>query len=518
MLTESRRVGAQTPPRRSTAAALAVGFGILGALISVTGSWVPSLWGDEAATQLSARRSLPELFHLVQRVDAVHGTYYLFLHGWIAVFGYAPFAIRFPSCVGAGACVGLVVWLCLRLSTRRVAVLAGIVCSVLPRLTYAGAEARSFSFDAAFAAALCVIAVEIARRPGKRRGLWVLYAVVLTAATYLFLYTGLVTVAVGGWLAVSPGLRHLWKRWLLASGAAFVAALPLIVTGFLERAQIGYLKTGNYASWDVILKQLWFGDTRFAWAGWMLMLVAAVHVALRLRHPTRSPPDLALFALSWVIVPMGLLLAGNAVYPLFTARYAAVSAPAVAVVMALGVDGIAAAAGRLLPRRVVSASVAVVVSVAVIALAAPTWASQRGPYSQNQSDWNQIAHTVHAGARPGDAIVFDASARVSRRPRLAYDTAEPGAFGPVRDVLLKTSFRADYTWYAATYSVSVAARKGRLAAADRVWVVEYRTPQGLSGPHRPDTYGLAGLRRLGFRTSAIYPLHASTIYLMTRTP
>lgn len=78
--------------------------------ISMIGSATPSLWGDEAASVLSAERSVPSLLTMLQHVDAVHGLYYLALHFWIGVAGTSPFAVRAPSAVAIGICVaGIVV-------------------------------------------------------------------------------------------------------------------------------------------------------------------------------------------------------------------------------------------------------------------------------------------------------------------------------------------------------------------------------------------------------------------------
>jgi mannosyltransferase len=497
-----------------------VALGALAMLASVTGSWVPSLWGDEAASQLAARRSLTGLFQLVQHVDAVHGTYYLFLHFWVKVFGYGPFAIRFPSSVAMGVCVGLVVWLCIRVATMRLAVLAGVICAVLPRLTYAGAEARSFAFDAAVAAGLCVLVVEIIRRPGRHRRLWGCYGMLLAVGTYLFLYTGLVTFAVGVFLLVTPSVRRHWRGWLIASVCGLGAAVPILIMAFLERAQISYLKGGDYASWDVLFKQMWFGDVTFAVVGWTLIGVAVLALGWQLIRIKRGwpAPDASVLALSWVAVPTGLLLIANAVFPLFTARYAAITAPAAGILIAAGIQALARVVARVVRYPAAATWACVVLTVAVVVVASPNWAGQRGPYSENQSDWNEVAATVRAHSQPGDGIMFDGGARPSRRPRLALDTAAPGAFGPVRDVLLKTPFTRNDTWYAATYSVKHAVERGRFDHIHRVWVVEYRTPSGLSVPHRPDSYGLAALEKLGYRKADAFSLHASVVYLLTKTP
>src|ERR1700712_2154585 len=93
--------------RRDVIVAVMVGAAAVSA--SAIGSANASFWGDEAASVLSAQRSLPSLISMVLHVDAVHGLYYLALHFWIDAFGASPFSVRFPSALGVGATVtGLV--------------------------------------------------------------------------------------------------------------------------------------------------------------------------------------------------------------------------------------------------------------------------------------------------------------------------------------------------------------------------------------------------------------------------
>ena len=53
---------------------------------------------DEVATRWAACLSLRELAHLLRHMDAVHGLYYLLMHGWMAV-GTSPAVMRIPSVI-----------------------------------------------------------------------------------------------------------------------------------------------------------------------------------------------------------------------------------------------------------------------------------------------------------------------------------------------------------------------------------------------------------------------------------
>ena len=86
----------------------AVVCGALGAGLGLAWGGQPSYWFDEAATLSAARRSVPQLWALLRSTDAVHGLYYLGMHGWLALVGTSEAATRAPSAIGLGLACGLV--------------------------------------------------------------------------------------------------------------------------------------------------------------------------------------------------------------------------------------------------------------------------------------------------------------------------------------------------------------------------------------------------------------------------
>jgi len=483
-------------------------IGVIGAAISMIGSWIPSLWGDEAATMLSATRPLGTLFPMLGHVDAVHGLYYLGMHAWTALSGTSPFALRLPSALAAGACAAVVVVLCRRFVSLGWAVVGGMFAAVLPRITYAGEEARSYAFDALVATILCLIVVEIVRRSTASRRWWWAYGVTLAIGTYLFFYLSLMALVALALIVLTRPARPLVRRWAVATAWAAVACLPIIGLAVLERGQIAFLETQTPVTFTTVFVGMWFGQPPFAVLAWVLIAAAAagtVRDVMRSRAALDAP-RLDVLGLAWLILPMGLLIALSPVMAGFTNRYGTLAAPAAAVLMMLGVRRIGALVARLGLLR----ALAPLLVVAVVAAAAPVWASQRTPYAKNGSDWNEIAATIQAHARAGDAIVFDNDARPSRRPRLAMST-DPTAFAGVRDVTLKVPHDANDTWFDEVYTVRQASLLGRFAGVDRVWAVEYH-PDATT----VDTWGLADLERMGYRQSQVIREHSSTIYLYER--
>src|SRR5690349_12244541 len=68
-----------------TLAARATIVGVVAAALGYVGAGIPSYWGDEAASVMSAQRSWSSLALELGRIDAVHGLYYALLHAWIGV-------------------------------------------------------------------------------------------------------------------------------------------------------------------------------------------------------------------------------------------------------------------------------------------------------------------------------------------------------------------------------------------------------------------------------------------------
>src|SRR6476620_2676907 len=151
--------------RRPPAALDPLIVGVLAAAMSLGGAGRPSFWYDEAETiSASYSRSLQQLWQMLSNVDAVHGLYYLLMHGWFQIFPPTEFWSRAPSGLAVrGAAAGIVV-LGTQFSTRTVAVASGVFCAILPRATWAGIEARSYAMSMMAAVWLTVLLIYAARR------------------------------------------------------------------------------------------------------------------------------------------------------------------------------------------------------------------------------------------------------------------------------------------------------------------------------------------------------------------
>ncbi|MEP6844239.1 MAG: hypothetical protein ABJA11_11995 [Pseudolysinimonas sp.] len=486
--------------RRDVVFAGATGLAAIG--VSAVGSATASLWGDEAASVLSAERPLPSLAVMAQHVDAVHTLYYLGLHFWIGAVGASPFAIRFPSAVAIGVAVTGVVLLGCRLRGLRFGVLAGAIAAILPRVTDVGTEARSYAFTAAIAVVLTLLVVVQLQAPMPRRSVWVAYSALLAMGTLLFLWLALIAVAHGvALLLARPGAA---KAWFVSFTVALITASPVLTLAVLERGQVAYLATRQSFGVTALFVTPWFENPWVALGLWPLVLggialsIRDGLTGVRRRHVPTHSSRTALLLLFWLLVPSITLIAGSAVVAVYTPRYLAMCAPAVALLAALPLDALLAAHRRPLTG---AAGLAL---LAIVALIAPVWAQQRTPYSKNNSDWAVISAELGANARAGDAVAFDDSVRPSRRTRLALRTY-PAGFAGLDDVTLKTPWYDTATWYDATYTLSQARALGRLAGVQHIWLVEYALPGHV------DSGGMAAAVAAGFAEVRTIRNHRSVI-------
>jgi mannosyltransferase len=476
------RFDVRAPRTRGFRAAAAL-IGLFAFLVSVAWSWQPSYWGDEAASVMSAERSLSSLFRMLGHVDAVHGAYYVFLHVWIEVFGASELSTRMPSALAIGAAAAGTAVLSHILVNARVAGIAGLVFAVLPRVTYMGAEARSAALATAILVWATVILVRALQSGSRhsdprlgRSGLlwWAAYAILMAAGIYMFLYVILLipvhAIAVPllhrreGMRSTGAGSPAPWRSWAVATTGVLALSFPVLFWGYREREQIAFI--GRRPQRDLLDAAVlqWFGNVPLAIAAWALVVLAAVTVlASRNARASGVRPTgrVVTVMLAWMLVPSAVLLAGtHLVTPMYALRYLSMCAPAAAIVMAIGI-----ACFRLTGLQVAALLV-------VVLLAVPTYVRQRGEFGKNGgSDWRQAATVLETKARASDAVVFDATVRPSRKPRLALHLY-PDAFRGLRDITLDVPY--DQTNGLWDRTVPLADVIDELPEAGTVWLVQYQ--------------------------------------------
>ena len=135
-------------------------LGLVSVVWSGLGSWVPSIWVDEAASITATRRSWAELWRLLGNIDAVHGLYYAGLKLWFTIIATGPVTLRLPSLLAMGGVVASTYLLARRFMRPPVAAVAASVCALLPRATWMAIEGRSWAFSALAAVVATLLLVD----------------------------------------------------------------------------------------------------------------------------------------------------------------------------------------------------------------------------------------------------------------------------------------------------------------------------------------------------------------------
>jgi mannosyltransferase len=406
--------------RRLTPAAV----GLVAFLLSEIGNWIPSLWYDEAATVTSATRSWPQLLQEVQNIDAVHLAYYSLMHVVFSLFGYSPFTLRLPSAIAVGLTAALIVVLVRKIADARLALIAGTVYLLLPRVTWMGGEGRSYAFSALLAV-LLTLALVTALRSTRRRW-WLVYAAVALLSCVFFIYLALVVVAQG--VTVLIRSRQRLGAWLSSAVAVGILLLPFVFVVRGEQAQVKWIGPLDSGTLKQIFVGQWFWSSAFVpIIGWSLLAIGAFLLVRRHRN------GLAALLLPSLLLPTVLLLLASALYePLYSPRYVSMCTPFVAIVMAVAI-------ARLRRPWLVLPAIALLAALTVPSV----FLHQRAPEAKQQSSWSQVAallsseRTADPASRTG--IVYGPVRYHLTATSRVIEYSYPGAFAGTTDLTLQTA-------------------------------------------------------------------------------
>ncbi|MGW3496901.1 glycosyltransferase family 39 protein [Streptomyces sp. NPDC001020] len=423
------------------------------------------MWRDEAVTFQVARRSMPQIWHLLGSVDAVHGAYYLLMHLVLAVRP-GEVLLRLPSVCGAAAAAGLVAALGTRLCRPRVGLWAGLLYAVTPMVGHYAQEGRSYALVAAGAVGATLLLVR-----AVRGGSWWPYAVVLAGTCVLHEFAVLVLLAHACTLALARVPGKVWRGWLCAAGAAVVLLLPLVLVSQEQAAQVAWLTAPDARSVEALLKG-------FAGPDWVVLGPYLMLMALAVAFPgPRREVSLVRVALPLMVVPPAVLMGVSQFRPLYDDRYVLYALAGAPLLAAAGVERVAGVVGRLraddrraprarapysVPRRVGAALAGVFAVCGVLVVQFPQLRADRSA-ANRPDDLAAVSAVVGRKVRPGDPVLFLPS--LERRSALAY----PADFRGIRDVALKVPAAAGGTLYGR--EVGPGELRRRLAGLAYVWVV-----------------------------------------------
>ncbi len=401
--------------------------GLLGAAISLAGAARPSFWYDEAATiSASYSRSLGQLWRMLGNVDAVHGLYYALMHGWFEIFPPTEFWSRAPSGLAVGGAAAGVVVLGRQFSSRTVAVTSGVLCGILPRTTWAGIEARPYALSMMAAVWLTVLLVIAARRNTARA--WLSYGAALALSIALDAYLVLLVLAHLTFIWLFLHARKVLTRFAVTSGAVVCALAPFLATVAGQSHQIRWVPTiGHRTIEDVVVQQYFERSPPFAILSALVITAAIVLWLSGSARLAQGDRQLLTIAVAWLAIPTALIVIWSALlHPIYTPRYLAFTAPAMALTL-----GVCTAAVAAKPW----AAAALVCLFTVVA--APNYVrAQRNPYAKYGMDYSQVADLITAKAAPGDCLRVNDTVTFRPAPMRPLMAARPDAYRKLIDLTL----------------------------------------------------------------------------------
>jgi mannosyltransferase len=464
------------------------------AVMAVLGLWGlardSSMGNDEVATRWAALLSLHQLGHLLRHVDAVHGLYYLLMHGWMAV-GTSPAVMRIPSVIAMVVAVVLIVIIGRRLTGSAWAGLfAGLIVALTPTISYYAQTARSYALVYACVvgstlALLHVLAGEARTRAASTReasaaddeagrarpaaSRYLIYAVLLIVGGYLNELSLLVVAAHAVTVLLARYGRRVFTAWAAVAAISVIVVLPLAALSAREDAAVAWIPRPGLGSLRILFHDYFGATTAVA----VLLLCCAVAAVLPPLHRGRRAPgpawwsqggvSLPSVAAPLLVVPGALLVLESLVArPLYVDRYVLYGEAGAALLAGAGALRIGRWLAGLTDRRMLLWVPGVVVCVLALVLQLAPQQRVRTPQSR-LFDFGGPSRYLAAHARPGDGVLFFSN--FFRKARLGY----PADYQNVSDFAMAQSPAAAGNFQGR--DKPVAAVQSLMTGYQRIWVV-----------------------------------------------
>jgi mannosyltransferase len=407
------------------------------------------LWGikrenamgnDEVATHWAALLSLRHLAHLLGNVDAVHGLYYLLMHGWMAL-GTSPAFMRIPSVIAMTAAAVLTVIIGRRLTGSGWAGLfAGLIMAATPSISFYAQTARSYAMVIACVlgstlALLYAMEAEAAGGPGGGRRLgwrWLTYSGLVALGGYLNEMSLLVLAAHAVTVLLARYRRPAVERWAAAAALGAALVVPLVLISMPQDRAIGWIPRPGLTDIRVLFHD-YFGTTT------AVAVLLAVCAAAALAPPpgtwrrrragqAGTVPESAWWssggitlpsvAAPLLLVPAAILIIESLIArPYYVDRYVLFGEAGAALLAGAGIYRIGRWLQDATRRPALIWVPGVIVCLCVLLLQLGPQHRARTPESRKY-DYGGPSRYVGANARPGDGVLFFGT--FFRKARLGY--------------------------------------------------------------------------------------------------
>jgi mannosyltransferase len=464
------------------------------AVMAVLGVWGlardSAMGNDEVATRWAALLPLHLLTHLLRHVDAVHGLYYLLMHGWMAV-GTSPAVMRIPSVIAMVVAVALVVIIGRRLTGSAWAGLfAGLIVALTPTISYYAQTARSYALVFACVVGstlvlLHVLAAEARTRDAETRESsaaddeagrvrpavtrYLVYAVLLIVGGYLNELSLLVVAAHAVTVLLARYGRRVIMAWAAVAAVSVIVVLPLAALSAREDAAVAWIPRPGLWSLRILFHDYFGATTALA----VLLFCCAVAAVLPPLHRGRRAPgpvwwsqggvSLPSVAAPLLVVPGALLILESLVaHPLYVDRYVLYGEAGAALLAGAGALRIGRWLAGVTGRRTLLWVPGVVVCVLALVLQLAPQQRVRTPQSR-LFDFGGPSRYLAAHARPGDGVLFFSD--FFRKARLGY----PADYRNVSDFALAQSPAAAGNFQGRDKPVGTV--QSLMTGYQRIWVV-----------------------------------------------
>ncbi|MEU1409312.1 hypothetical protein ABZ471_45010 [Streptomyces sp. NPDC005728] len=371
-----------------------------------------SVWRDEAATWMVALRPVPDIWHVLGNIDAVHGLYYLLMHGLFACFGPSTTTLRLPSVLAMAVAAACVAAIGHRLAGVWAGVGGGLAFGLLPSVQFHLQEGRPYALIAAGAGISTLLLVTVLE--GRdRAGRWAAYGGTVLLCALLNWLSLLILPAHMATLVWTKARRGVWTRWAAAATAAVAGALPLILFSRRQSGQVDWIPP---LTWQMLIGPA--------------ALLAIGGLGALLDRPRAGRLSAAAVGLPLLAVPQLGLIGISLIQPLFLDRYVLYSMLGLALLIGAALGAAVRSAAPRFPRA--SPWLVPVVLVVAVAALLPQSLAKRSPASR-VDDVLAVARDVRQLKRSGDAVLFIPADR--------RDTAlvSPDDFAGLRDISLAES-------------------------------------------------------------------------------
>ena len=365
-----------------------------------------SFWLDEATSAVLAQVNRHVFVSAIIHRQANMVLYYLLLRGWVWL-GSSEFVIRCLSVVAGVAAIPAIYLLGKRLFGAKAGRVAALLLSGHAFHIRYSQEARAYSLFMLLAILSSLFFLRSVEEPSRKN--WSAYVLFSTLMVYAQVFGGWVLLAQwASFLFRRRGLR--WKEFIFSAAAIcfLIAPLAYCLLFISDRSQL-------YWATKPTLQDLYkFGLDMTGGGEWLLLLVylalasAAVAAGFnRLRSETTAAGIWnCWFLLSWLLLPIAVILVISLRWPAFEPRFLIGCLPPLVLLVADGVT-------RIRSQVLFSATLMIVLALSLSALSS----YYRGRVdAEHTDDWRDATRYILSQAHPGDAVLFSYS-----EERLAFD-------------------------------------------------------------------------------------------------